>query len=161
SFKLLHERFGGERLIGIDIDPLMLEAAAAEGRQHGLALDLRQASSAHLPLASQSVDMVFCHQTFHHLVDQDGAIREFPRVLRPGGLLLFAESTRAYICSWLIRLLFRHPIEVQKSAPEYLELIRRAGFEVSPSAISLPYLWWSRSDLGLAERVFGVQPPPI
>ena len=95
------------------------------------------------------------------LVDQEGAIREFHRVLKPGGLLLFAESTRAYIESWLIRALFRHPMEVQKSAPEYLALIRSAGFEVPEDAVSLPYLWWSRSDLGLAERIFGVSPPAV
>jgi ubiquinone/menaquinone biosynthesis C-methylase UbiE len=161
SFRLLHERFGAKRLIGVDIDPSLLATAAADGEVHGLKLDLRQASGSRLPLADRSVDMVFCHQTFHHLVDQDGAIREFRRVLKPGGLLLFAESTRAYIGSWLIRVLFRHPMEVQKSAPEYLALIRSAGFEVPEDAVSLPYLWWSRSDLGLAERIFGVKPPAV
>ena len=85
--------------------------------------------------------MVFCHQTFHHIVDQHKAIREFHRVLKPSGILLFAESTRKYIHSWLIRTLFRHPMDVQKSASEYLELIRKAGFEVPEKAISLPYLW--------------------
>ena len=161
SFRLLHERFGAKRLIGVDIDRSLLATAAADGEAHGLKLDLRQASGSRLPLPDRSVDMVFCHQTFHHLVDQDGAIREFHRVLKPGGLLLFAESTRAYIGSWLIRVLFRHPMEVQKSAPEYLALIRSAGFEVPEDAVSLPYLWWSRSDLGLAELIFGVKPPAV
>jgi ubiquinone/menaquinone biosynthesis C-methylase UbiE len=86
-------------------------------------------------------------------------LREFHRVLKPGGLLLFAESTKAYIESWIIRLLFRHPREVQRTAPEYLTMIRDAGFLVDLNAISYPYLWWSRSDLGLAERVLGMAPP--
>ena len=30
--------------------------------------------------------------------------------------------------SWIIRLLFRHPMEVQRSAEEYLARIRDAGF---------------------------------
>jgi hypothetical protein len=80
-------------------------------------------------------------------------------VIKPGGVLLFAESTRRYIHSWIIRLLFRHPMEVQKSAPEYLALIRATGFSVSPESISYPYLWWSREDLGMLEKWFGVQPP--
>jgi len=159
SFKLLSERFGPRHLIGVDIEPAMLTASAEEAAQHGLAVELRQATSAQLPLEDRSVDMIFCHQTFHHLVDQDGAIAEFHRVLKPGGQLLFAESTRAYIHSWIIRLLFRHPMEVQKSAGEYLALIRRAGFVVDADAISFPYHWWSRADLGIAERVFGIAPP--
>ena len=59
---------------------------------------------AQLPLPDASADIVFCHQTFHHLVEQDRALAEFRRVLKPGGILLFAESTDAYIKSWVIRL---------------------------------------------------------
>jgi ubiquinone/menaquinone biosynthesis C-methylase UbiE len=161
SFKLLNERFAPRRLIGVDIDPAVLAAAAAETARHGIAVELRQGSSARLPLASCSADMVFCHQTFHHLVEQESAMREFHRVLKPGGLMLFAESTKAYIESWMIRLLFRHPMHVQRSAPEYLAMIRAAGFEIDPRSISYPYLWWSRSDLGLKERWLGITPPAI
>lgn len=159
SFALLKRYLGVARLIGIDIDPLMLAASAHEAAWQSLAVELINASSCTMPLADASVDIVFCHQTFHHLVDQEGAISEFHRVLKPGGLLLFAESTRVYIHSWIIRLLFRHPMDVQKSAPEYLRLIRDAGFTVESEAISLPYLWWSRADLGLKERVLGLPPP--
>jgi hypothetical protein len=83
-------------------------------------------------------------------------------VLKPGGYLLFAESTEAYIDTWVIRWLFRHPMHVQKSAAEYLEMIRRQGFEFSAQNVSYPYLWWSRAkDFGLLER-FGLrQPKPV
>lgn len=161
SLKLLRDRFAPRRLIGIDIDPEMLAVAAAEAARHGVTVEFKQGTSSRLPLPSQSVDMVFCHQTFHHLIDQESAIREFHRVLKPGGLLLFAESTKAYIDSWIIRLLFRHPMEVQKTAPEYLALVRAAGFDVDPRSISYPYLWWSRPDLGIMERWFGVTPPAV
>ena len=60
----------------------------------------------------------------------------------------------------MIRLLFRHPMQVQKSAPEYLALVRDAGFRVEPAQVSYPYLWWSREDLGIGERWFGIAPPP-
>jgi hypothetical protein len=50
-------------------------------------------------------------------------------------------------------------MQVQKSAAQYLKLIRGAGFTVDADAISLPYLWWSRSDLGLKEALLGIAPP--
>jgi ubiquinone/menaquinone biosynthesis C-methylase UbiE len=161
SFKLLSDRFAPRRLIGVDTDPNMLTASAVEAAKWNLRVEFRQDSGSRLSLPSQSVDMVFCHQTFHHLVDQENAIREFHRVLKPGALLLLAESTRAYIHSWIIRLLFRHDMSVQKSAPEYLTMIRQAGFAVDPTSISYPYLWWSRVDLGLGESLLGIAPPVI
>jgi ubiquinone/menaquinone biosynthesis C-methylase UbiE len=165
SLKKLNERFAPQRLIGFDIAPKMVEAAVREvaglRTSGGQEAEIVQASSAALPLSDASVDLLFCHQTFHHLVDQDAAIAEFFRVLKPGGTLLFAESTRRYIRSWIIRLLFRHPMEVQKTAPEYLALVRAAGFAVSDAGVSYPFLWWSREDLGLMERVLQIKPPAV
>lgn len=159
SLPKLALQFSPERLIGVDIDPAMLRASGREAESAGVHAELVNCSSSHLNLADESVDLLFCHQTFHHLIYQDRAVREFFRVLKPGGVLLFAESTKRYIHSWMIRLLFRHPMEVQKSASEYLELIRGAGFSVAPEAISYPYLWWSRDDLGVVERFFRIPPP--
>ena len=158
SFALLSARFAPERLIGVDVDPKMLSISAATAQSAGLAVELIHGSSSRLPLPDASADMLFCHQTFHHLVEQEQALAEFRRVLKPGGVLLFAESTRAYIHSWIIRLLFRHPMDVQRSAPEFLAMLRTAGFEIDPKSISYPYLWWSRADLGLLERCFGIRP---
>lgn len=158
SFALLQERFRPSRMIGVDIDPAMIEAAAAEAAKHDLRVEFNRSSSAHLPLPDRSADMVFCHQTFHHLVDQKAALHEFHRVLKPDGLLLFAESTRRYIRSWIIRLLFRHPMDVQRTASEYQAMIVEAGFRLEQRSISYPYLWWSRPDLGILERWFGIPP---
>jgi len=159
SLPRLHAHFRPQRLIGMDIDPDMLDHAAREATAAGLRAELINCSSSRIALPNDSVDLLFCHQTFHHLVEQERAIAEFFRVLKPGGTLLFAESTRRYIHSWLIRLLFRHPMEVQKTAGEYLALIRGAGFRVEDDAISYPFLWWSREDLGILERWFGIRPP--
>jgi len=159
SFKLLNERFRPVRMIGVDIDREMLASARAEAHRHELAVEFKRASSAALPIPDQSVDLLFCHQTFHHLVDQQSALREFHRVLKRDGVLLFAESTRRYIRSWIIRLLFRHPMEVQRTAPEYLTMLRAAGFTIDAQAISYPYLWWSRADFAIMERWFGITPP--
>jgi ubiquinone/menaquinone biosynthesis C-methylase UbiE len=159
SLKKLRDRFGARRVIGFDIAPKMIEAARKEVAAAGVEAEVVQADSSALPLPDASVDLLFCHQTFHHLVDQPRAIAEFFRVLKPGGTMLFAESTKRYIHSWIIRALFRHPMQVQKTAPEYLALVRDAGFDVPDAQVSYPYLWWSREDLGLAERLLKIRPP--
>lgn len=161
SLPKLHQRFAPQRLIGMDIDPEMLKESGKEVAQHGIAAEFICCSSSSIKLEDNSVDLLFCHQTFHHLIDQEAAIQEFFRVLKPGGVLLFAESTRRYIHSWIIRLLFRHPMDVQKTAPEYLAMVRNAGFTVPDSAVSYPFLWWSREDLGLLERALGIKPPAV
>src|SRR5512139_3345930 len=70
SLKKLHDRFAPRRLIGIDIDPEMLAASAAEAQREGVQAELVQCSSSKLSLEDESVDLLFCHQTFHHLIEQ-------------------------------------------------------------------------------------------
>ena len=159
SLPKLAQRFAPQQLIGVDIDPEMLAAAGEEAIRAGVGVRLIESPSTRIPLPDGSADLLFCHQTFHHLVEQEAALAEFLRVLKPGGVLLFAESTRRYIHSWIIRALFRHPMDVQRTAPEYLQMVRAAGFQVPETSISYPYLWWSRADLGILERWFGIQPP--
>jgi ubiquinone/menaquinone biosynthesis C-methylase UbiE len=149
----LDRQFKPQQLIALDADPEMADILPPSIRQCRAPVTQIAADAARMPIPDASVDMVFCHQTFHHLVEQDAAMAEFYRVLKPGGYLLFAESTKAYIYSWIIRLFFRHPMDVQKTAPEYLEQIQKAGFELSEQRISMPYLWWSRWDLGFLEWV--------
>jgi len=161
AFRPLAERFHPERIIGVDVDEAGLDAADREAQDLGLGVELLDRDCAATGLPDACVDMVFCHQTLHHLARQEETLAEFHRVLKPGGLLLVAESTREYIGSWVIRLLFRHPMHVQKSAQGYLEIIRAAGFEFGPNNVSYPYLWWSRAkDFGLLERWHLKAPPP-
>jgi ubiquinone/menaquinone biosynthesis C-methylase UbiE len=165
SFRLLSDAFHPSRIVGIDYHTpsleLAVEAARACKARAGCTtdIDVLRGDCAQLDLPNASVDIVFCHQTFHHLVEQERAMAEFHRVLKPGGVLLFAESTEVYIKSWVIRLFFRHPMHVQKSADGYLDMIRDAGFTFTSRNVSLPYLWWSRAtDFGLLER-FGLHHP--
>lgn len=155
---LLDEYFRPQRIVGLDAELKSKPHALLNAARCQCAFEFVHASASNTGLRDASFDMVFCHQSFHHLIDQECAIGEFHRLLKPGGVLLFAESTRRYIHSLIIRLLFRHPMHVQKSATEYIELIRGAGFTVPPERISYPYLWWSRADLGLLEKL-GIASP--
>jgi ubiquinone/menaquinone biosynthesis C-methylase UbiE len=162
SFQYLRHVFAPQRLIGLDADHHSLTLSGEEAARQNLPVELIGSDCATLQVADASVDLLFCHQTFHHLVEQEKALAEFYRVLKPGGYLLFAESTEAYIDTWVIRWLFRHPMHVQKSAAQYLDMIRQQGFEFGPQNVSYPYLWWSRAkDFGLLERLRLRQPPPV
>lgn len=161
SLGLLTRKFKPDTLIGLDSHGESLVQAQQEIDRQGLSVRLIEGDCSRIPLPDASIDVLFCHQTFHHLVDQHTALDEFHRVLKPGGVLLFAESTKAYIDTWVIRLLFRHPMEVQKSADQYQDMLRAKGFAFDASHVSCPYLWWSRSsDFGLLERLKLRTPPP-
>jgi ubiquinone/menaquinone biosynthesis C-methylase UbiE len=161
SFGLLAAAFAPAQLIGIDADQPSLACSRAEAERLGLPVTLLANDCAALELADASVDLLFCHQTFHHLVEQERALAEFYRVLKPGGVLLFAESTQFYIDTWVIRWLFRHPMQVQKSAAGYLAMLSAQGFEFTEQQVSYPYLWWSRAkDFGLLERLGICKPKP-
>jgi len=161
SFRLLEQAFAPQRIVGVDCHGPSLEEARQAANAINTPVEIVHGDCAALPLPDSCADIVFCHQTFHHLVEQERALAEFRRILKPGGVLLFAESTEAYIKSWVIRLLFRHPMHVQKSADGYLQMLRTGGFDFDQRNISLPYLWWSRAaDFGLFERLGLHHPKP-
>ncbi len=160
SLQLLDEYFNPDTINGIEIDESLLNEARKRAKKCRGRIDLITGNAEIMPYPDQSFDMVFCHQSFHHIVQHEKAMQEFYRVLKPGGVLLFAESCKKFIHSLSIRLLFRHPMDVQKTADEYIDLINQTGFHVHPDAISKPYLWWSRPDLGAIEW-FGFKVPEI
>lgn len=144
-------RFAPAQIHALDPEPDFEARCADMVKACPVPVTLHAAHAERIPLRDNSVDLVLCHQTLHHIVDQQAALAEVFRVLKPGGLLLLAESTRAYIHSWIIRLLFRHPMHVQRTADEFIALVRDAGLQVDADRISTPYLWWSRADLGARE----------
>jgi ubiquinone/menaquinone biosynthesis C-methylase UbiE len=161
AFSLLQERFRPQRLIGLDAEIKGLARARKFAKKRRLQVDLLEGDCSAIALPDACADLIFCHQAFHHIVHQQRALAEFYRVLKPGGLLLFAESTRAYIRTWFIWFLFRHPQASQRSAEEYLGMIQRAGFAFAASNVLFPYLWWSRTTLkGMLELVHLRRTPP-
>lgn len=149
SLWMLDGCFKPDTIIGLDVDPRAKCRAKENIIKCNCTVKLMESDAASIDLPEESVDLIFCHQTFHHLINQHDAIKEFFRVLKPGGQLLFSESCRRYIHSFIIKLLFRHPMEVQKTDVEYINMIVGAGFDIEPKSISRPFLWWSLPDLGL------------
>jgi ubiquinone/menaquinone biosynthesis C-methylase UbiE len=153
SLGALSARFHPERIHALDPDPGFPAKVEANLVACSVPVTMHRTHAEAIDLPDASVDLVFCHQSLHHIVGQEQALTQMFRVLKPGGHLLLAESTRRYVQSWIIRLLFRHPMKVQRTAPQYLDMLRATGFEVRPGCVHTPYLWWSRWDLGFLEWI--------
>lgn len=88
----LRRRFPRAQLIAIDHSPDMLRAAPRprwpwQGSTSRICADARQ-----LPLAPQSVDLVYSNLMLHWCDQPDAVFAEIARVLRPRGLLLFSTA---------------------------------------------------------------------
>ncbi len=75
-----------------DISPGMLRALQENAIRLGLAdrVSTTEADGEHLPYPDASFDIVFGHAVLHHLPDLHQAFGEFARVLKPGGVVVFA-----------------------------------------------------------------------
>lgn len=151
ALPLLDRRFAPHTLVAVDPDPEMIARARAAAARCRCRVELKVGQATKLDLPDDSLDMIFCHQTFHHVGEPDRAARELYRVLKPGGVLLFSESCAPFIRSLPVRVLFRHPMDAQRLAAEYLALLSTTGFAFTPKHVSTPYPWWSRPDLGLLQ----------
>jgi malonyl-CoA O-methyltransferase len=86
---LLLKRYARARIISLDFALPLLNKAGRRGRwlrrPHCLCADFEQ-----LPLADQSIDLVFSNVAIQWCSDLNNAFREFMRVLKPNGLLMFS-----------------------------------------------------------------------
>ena len=71
--------------IGIDPNPALREVATQRAKAAGSTAAFLDGAADSLPLEDASVDVIICERVLQHLEDPDAAVREFARVLRPGG----------------------------------------------------------------------------
>ncbi len=82
----------GERAVGVDQSPAMLNLARTRVEQAGLRhVQLRQGDMYALPVERDGYDLVVIHQVLHYLDDPARALREAGRTLRPGGRLIVVD----------------------------------------------------------------------
>lgn len=98
----------GAVVTAIDRSPEMLARARQAARNKGLAIDFRQISlEDDLPFAAQRFDLLTCALMLCHVPNLGPVLREFARVLQPGGTLLLTDFHPGSVrYGW--RTAFRH-----------------------------------------------------
>jgi ubiquinone/menaquinone biosynthesis C-methylase UbiE len=78
---------------GIDAAVEMIKRASSKARKRGVPATFQVAFAQELPFPDASFDAVACILALHHVAedDQQTAVEEMYRVLKPGGQLLIAE----------------------------------------------------------------------
>lgn len=90
----LAEATAGGHVVGIEPGEERVAAARAlaGARLDDGRVEFRVGDATRLDVPDRSLDWIWCGDVLHHIVDTEGALREFVRVLRPGGQILVKES---------------------------------------------------------------------
>jgi SAM-dependent methyltransferase len=79
-----------------DVSSGMLDALRGNADRLGLEIETVACDAAALPFDDAEFDLVLGHAVLHHLPELQRSFAEFMRVLRPGGVLLFAGEPSRY-----------------------------------------------------------------
>lgn len=132
--------------------------AAAGEVPPGAASASVNASALALPFASDSFDRVIASEVLEHIIDDRGALAEFARVLRPGGVL--AVTVPAWLAEsvcWRLSEDYHAPKAVGGhvriySRPVLTARLGNAGFRLDgvghAHGLHTPY-WWLRCAVGV------------
>ncbi len=123
------------RVLGVDPSRELLDFAEERAREASVPIELLRGAGEALPVDDKSIDTVVVTFTLCSVGNPAATLSEMRRVLRPGGMLLFAEHGRAPeagVARWQDRLT---PIWKRVAGGCHLnrkpdELIRSAGFEI-------------------------------
>jgi SAM-dependent methyltransferase len=121
---------GGAIVTGVDVAASAIALARQNFAQQGLEADLREADGEHLPLRTDSFDLVYAHGVVQYTADGQALVDECRRVLKPGGTAVFQVYNRI---SWLnalskvMKVPLEHedaPVLEKYSASEFRALLR-------------------------------------
>jgi len=127
---------GVERLYGLDPSEELLTMARKKARGITLPIEFLAHTGEEIPLDDASVDTVVTTWTLCTIPDPLQALREMRRVLKPGGVMLFAEhglAPETQVQGWQQRLnpLWRRIAGGCNLNRKIDQLIQTAGFQIA------------------------------
>jgi SAM-dependent methyltransferase len=155
----------GARVVGLDYSERQLEHARQLMAEAGVDFPLIHASAEVVPLPDASFDVVFCDHGAFTFADPYKLVPEAARLLRPGGLLAFSQTSAFAIVhlnperDWTVepslhvdyfglhRLVEDDLVEFQLPYGEWIRLFRANGFVVEdlieprPAADAVSTYW--------------------
>jgi ubiquinone/menaquinone biosynthesis C-methylase UbiE len=118
-------------IIGVDPSTEMLEVAWRNADQAGVDnYDTRVGTAEHMPLESNSVDLVVTQSSLHEWDSVQRGFSEIIRVLRPGGGLMVKDFNRNWLSRWKRALVepFHHLRMFRYSFDDVVAFLEKAGF---------------------------------
>ena len=126
----------GARVCGVDATEEMLACARRKGVERGAAIDFTVGNLSALPFEDESFDLVVSALALCHIPDLGPVMREFARVLRPGGRVVISDfHPFCLLIGW--RTCFDRPearywIENHLNlTEEYVQALLDAGFTLT------------------------------
>ncbi len=141
-FPLLREKYGKSlQLHGYDLSPDMLAIA----RKKFPFARLRSGPAEKLPYINNTFDLVISRETLEHLEHPQQAVREFYRVLQPGGCLVVSTPSWFGLVGpfyWVKRLLKKmQHIDNWWTPFSLRRTLRQAGFRIDSFTSVCPFLY--------------------
>jgi len=83
---------GGHRVHALDVNGPLVELGRKRAAQAGYPIEFHVGSATQVPWADQSMDVCLANELLEHVQDWQSCMREFTRILRPGGALFFTTT---------------------------------------------------------------------
>lgn len=136
---------------GIDVSEPAIELAQARGVPHVSVMD-----GANLAFADARFDLVIASDVLEYIEDEGRALREWARVLRPGGQLLVFVPAHAYL--WSEHDVVNHHFR-RYSRAGLLAALRSAGLRPQRSSFWNAALYFPTAALRLGRRLLAGAKP--
>lgn len=141
------------QLTGIEWSPEMLGRARHRADELGRTADLREGDAQDMPFADASFDTVVCTLSLCAIPDDQRAIAEMIRVLKPGGRLLLLDHIPS--TAWPVRA-FQRLIELVSVPLGGEHVLRRPLQHVQAGGLEVEQR--DRLKLGIVERLAARKP---
>lgn len=142
--EMIREKTPNVRITGTDLSPDMIDVARQrhpEDESTAWQVD----STEELPFEDATFDVVTCANAFHLIPDQEKAMREMRRLVKPGGTVCIVDWCREYLqIHALLRLtrLFGRQHRIILTREELRAMMERAGLTVTHTSIFKATAFW-------------------